>query len=175
MPKVIKNLKDNIISTSKEELFNKGFKELNMRNIAKKNNTAVGTIYNYFKNKEMLVASIILEDWLKAVEKIKYVANNTSSVSEGLEGILNAIKSFYDLYSDVFRNSGLPNVKVAYKDKYEMLLSGVKEEIKILLDRFDVSYDEFQITFIVSNIFSSVTNDWPFEQTINLLQKVIKE
>ena len=87
MPKVIKDLKNNILSVSKDELFNKGYKELNMRNIAKRTNTAVGTIYNYFNSKEILVASIILEDWYKSTDEIKSVTDRALSIEEGLKGI----------------------------------------------------------------------------------------
>lgn len=175
MPKVIKDLRNNILSVSKDELFNKGYKELNMRNIAKRTNTAVGTIYNYFNSKEILVASIILEDWYKSIDEIKSVTDRALSIEEGLKGILKAISSFYSLYGSVFQNSGLPNIKIAYPDKYEMLNKGISEEIIKLMNKFNSSYDDFEITFIVSNIFSSVTNNWPLEQTINILNKIIKE
>lgn len=175
MPKVIKDLRNNILSVSKDELFNKGYKELNMRNIAKRTNTAVGTIYNYFNSKEMLVASIILEDWYKSTDEIKSVTDRALSIEEGLKGILKAISSFYSLYGSVFQNSGLPNIKITYPDKYEMLNKGIGEEIIKLMNKFNSSYDDFEITFIVSNIFSSVTNNWPLEQTINILNKIIKE
>lgn len=175
MPKLILNLRDNILSSAKTILFDKGYQELNMRMLAKLNNTAVGTIYNYFPSKDLLVASIVAEDWHLKMNEIKEVSKSVSTFDEGIEKIILIINSFYSMYRNVFRSSGLKNVREEYPDKYDLLISSIGFEIEELLRHFNISFTDFEITFIVTNIFVSVTNDWPYEQTIHILKKIVKE
>lgn len=52
-------LRESIISVAEKEFASKGFKAASMRTIAKKANTTIGNLYNYFKNKEELLDEVI--------------------------------------------------------------------------------------------------------------------
>ena len=53
------DLRQNILDAAEKEFLKKGFKEASMRTIAKKANTTLGNIYNYFKNKEELLEAVL--------------------------------------------------------------------------------------------------------------------
>ena len=63
MPKIIKNVKEDLLTEGKKQLLSNGYLNLNIRNITKECNIGTGTFYNYFKNKEQLVIDILSNDW----------------------------------------------------------------------------------------------------------------
>ena len=54
MPKIIPDLKKNIINKGRTILFEEGYDALSMRRMASECGIAVGTIYNYMRNKDDL-------------------------------------------------------------------------------------------------------------------------
>ncbi|MGL5353195.1 MAG: TetR/AcrR family transcriptional regulator [Clostridium sp.] len=58
----VKNLelKEIIIDVARDEFMKKGFKDSSMRVIAKKSNTTLGNLYNYFESKEKLLDEVMV-------------------------------------------------------------------------------------------------------------------
>lgn len=71
MPKGFDNLKETIIQESRKLLSNKGYKDLNIREIAKNCDIASGTFYNYFSSKDDLILEIVREDWRQITDLIE--------------------------------------------------------------------------------------------------------
>ena len=63
MPKIIENARDEIIAEAKRQLFENGYAKTTIRSVAGAIGIGMGTIYNYFSSKDMLISSFILEDW----------------------------------------------------------------------------------------------------------------
>ena len=51
--------KDEILEAAKREAKDKGLESIGMREIARASNIALGTLYNYFPNKDVLILSTI--------------------------------------------------------------------------------------------------------------------
>ena len=81
MPKIIAEINDKILEGTKRMMLENQNDNFSLRMIAKECGIAVGTIYNYFENKEMLIAKIHLEDWKKAMAKIDEGFKSIDSVS----------------------------------------------------------------------------------------------
>ena len=62
MPKIIENIKEQIIEEAKRQLFENGYAKTTIRSVAKACGIGVGTIYNYFPSKEMLISAFMLDD-----------------------------------------------------------------------------------------------------------------
>ena len=71
MPKIIENLREEILAQAKKQIKERGYKNTTIRSVAAECGIAVGTVYNYFKSKDMLIASFILSDWIECVEAIQ--------------------------------------------------------------------------------------------------------
>lgn len=67
MPKVIAQLRGDILSNARQILFSEGYDTFTMRSVTAACHVAVGTVYNYFPSKVMVVAEVILEDWKAAL------------------------------------------------------------------------------------------------------------
>ena len=57
MPKIIKNPEDRILQAARNRLLDKDLSSFSLRGVAADCGIAVGTIYNYFKDKESLMAA----------------------------------------------------------------------------------------------------------------------
>ncbi|MDF2613417.1 MAG: TetR/AcrR family transcriptional regulator [Clostridia bacterium] len=77
------DLRENILQIAENEFLKRGFKGASMRTIAKKANTTLGNIYNYFSSKEELLEAVVGEVPLQ-IEKLlgnhtNYEADMTTS------------------------------------------------------------------------------------------------
>ena len=57
----------------------KGYAELSMKMIAKEMDVAVGTLYNYYKNKEDLTTSVIYISWVETFRKLDDILEGPKS------------------------------------------------------------------------------------------------
>ncbi len=78
-----KELYIKILESAKFEFFKNGFKNSEMRIIAKKSGVALGHIYNYFKNKNCLL-EVVLELVLKCLDQIFEEYNRKERIIIGL-------------------------------------------------------------------------------------------
>lgn len=103
MPKIIANLEENMLQISRKTLLEQGYRQLTIRGVARDCGVAVGTVYNYYESKEMLVATVILQDWKVAVERIRLRAESCTDLLEGLSAIRDEIAAFADIYRDFWQ------------------------------------------------------------------------
>ena len=71
MPKKIENVRVLLMQEAKRLLQIDGYAKLTMRSVAAACGVGVGTVYNYFSSKDMLIASFVLDDWLQALKKMQ--------------------------------------------------------------------------------------------------------
>ena len=135
MPKIIEGAREKILVNAKRRLFENGYQHLSLREVAKESGIATGTIYNYFANKDCLIANIMLEDWGKAVNKMEKKVKNAATVKEGVFGICEAIDGFYNIYARIWQQ---PSVAAAAtpdsKHRHEFLTGQIMEHMERLLE-----------------------------------------
>ena len=102
MPKIIENIKEQILEEGKHVLVNKNYKELNIRDIAKSCNIGIGTFYNYFKNKEELVNEIFMGDWIKLVKNFDKVKYSNLTFKDKLRLLYIDLDVFINNYMSIF-------------------------------------------------------------------------
>ena len=102
MPKIIENIKEQILDCGKQTLINKNYKELNIRDIAKQCGIGIGTFYNYFKNKDELVNEIFMGDWIKLSNNYKEKMYSDISIKNKLYYLYLDIDTFVENYMSIF-------------------------------------------------------------------------
>ncbi len=70
MPKLIVNIEDRIFLSAKELFYEKGYEHVNMKEISKRANISVGSLYNYFSNKNELYLSVLENSWNITFDKL---------------------------------------------------------------------------------------------------------
>lgn len=101
MPKIIKDVEKTIRNCALELFVELSYTAVDMKMISKKSGVAVGTLYNYYENKEQLYVSILKESWQNTFNKLDAISNLTISSEEKLRKFIST------LYEDIESRNGL--------------------------------------------------------------------
>lgn len=146
MPKIIDGLKATILACAKRMLLDKGYHNFTIRAVAHDCSIAVGTIYNYFPNKLMLIASIMADDWKADLGNIHADIAAACDLEAGLYAIYDGIQRFCRTYEPVW-DQFVPSTCEfgGVKNRHLLLRSQISEQITYLLEKFAFS-DECAFT-----------------------------
>ena len=98
MPKIIENLRERIIAAARAVLADNGYGALSMRALARACDVAPGTIYNYFRNKDEIVATLALADWRDTLDRMNATAKGASDLEQGLSSLCDELNTFTAAY-----------------------------------------------------------------------------
>ena len=173
MPKIIEGAREKILVNAKRRLFENGYQHLSLREVAKESGIATGTIYNYFANKDYLIANIMLEDWEKAVKKMDDKVAAAVTVKDGVFGICQAIDEFCEIYSCIWQQ---PSVAAAatpdLQHRHEFLTGQIGERVDRLLEAKGYGNKKNFSVLIVELILSSNGKEKVKEQLGTLLEQL---
>lgn len=158
MPKVIDEAREKILQSAKCRLKEEGYLGLSLRNVAKDCSIAVGTIYNYFKNKDTLIAEIMLEDWKQALVQMDACCENAETVQEGIVKIYEAIEKFSKIYEEVwnqFLQAGGAADEV--NSRHRMLCRQIELRLRKLLERTGYQKDTLSMRLMTELILAAVS------------------
>ena len=159
MAKIIENLYENIQTVGKKMLLEEGYNQMTLRLVASKCNIATGTIYNYFKSKDVLVATIMFKDWQELLDKTSPQLEKSKKAIDGLELIFNMIKDYTAIYQKAWIDYG--GSLIGLKDRHSILIKQISDMINLVFNRFkiDVSSTNF-ISEVL--LYSAIREDVSF-------------
>ena len=102
MPKIIEDIQKLLLEETKKQIKEKGYSNVTIRSIAKECNIGVGTFYNYYSSKDMIVASFLIEDWKECLLRMETIIENNS---KDLEEIYLLLKKFMYDNETIFKDS----------------------------------------------------------------------
>lgn len=106
MPKIIKDVEETIRNCAAELFVEFSYSNVDMKMISKKSGVAVGTLYNYYKNKKELYFSILKESWENTFNRLDAVSGLSISSEEKLRKFIST------LYEDIEARNGLGKVLI---------------------------------------------------------------
>ena len=80
MSRVIENPKQLILSNAKKILYNQGYHKLSMRALSKACDIALGTIYNYYPTKKVLIIEMMTEYWQNYLDSVREIATSNTDL-----------------------------------------------------------------------------------------------
>ncbi len=170
MPKIIEGAREKILLNAKRRLFEKGYQHLSLREVAKESGIATGTIYNYFANKDYLIANIMLEDWEAAAKKMEARIQESGSVKDGVAGICSSVDEFADIYKNVWSQPAVAAAAVSDVEHcHQFLTDQVGEKVNLLLDANGYG-EKKKFTVLISELILSQKNEQVREQLGDLLE-----
>lgn len=150
----------------------KGYAELSMKMIAKEMDVAVGTLYNYYKNKEDLTTSVIYISWVETFRKLDDILEGPKSSKEKASIFLSLLYDEMEerrgldnemLNSSFFKNEKLIQVQTEFRKRWEKLILEWGENKGI---NFSEDYTNRVINTMVSTITNSL-NEFEEEKEAN--------
>ena len=99
MPKVIENLRDRLLDELDRMLASED-SDVSLRGLAGRAGVAVGTIYNYFPDKDELVKALFEREWSRTGARASAAMARTSDPADRLDALLGVV---YDAAARVVR------------------------------------------------------------------------
>lgn len=174
MPKKLDNIRQKAIAETRKVLEEQGYGALAMRDIAKKCEVAVGTMYNYFPSKEYLTGCVVLEDWMVVYENMISVATGADLITQGLNGIYDLMREFV-IGHQYLTSFHAADAKTPYDfhERHLLLLKQIEDLLRMLQKRFGYSMDDAIVTFLAESILAFSVKGYPYSQIAPAITKLL--
>lgn len=174
MAKKLENIRENAIIETRKVLEEQGYEMLTMRDIAKKCDIAVGTMYNHFPSKEYLTGCVVLEDWTAVYECMTGAASNADSIGRGIYDIYDMMCKFaaQHRYLTSF-NSREAKTPCDFHERHTVLLKQIKALLEMLQKRFGCSVEDSITVFIAESILSFSVKKYSYSQIAPAIMKLL--
>lgn len=173
MPKIIENIKEQIIEEAKKQLFENGYAKTTIRSVAAALGIGVGTMYNYFSSKDMLISSFMLEDWRNCTLQMKKL--DTSDALIFLEGIHDYLKVFIDKYSFLFKDKEAASVySSVFTERHTQLRGVLAGIIMPVCEGKEYDDPEFMAEHIAESILFWTLEDVQFKKQAGIFEILLK-
>ena len=173
MPKVIEKLKEQLLSEAKRQVFELGYSQTTMRSIASACGVGVGTVYNYFKSKEMLVATFVYEDWKECLQAMSMLSY--AEPKPFLKSIYELLKGFAKANEKLFCDAEVAKlVSASFSARHKLLRSQISSII-LPLCAGKSQTPQFLADFIAESIICWAMENADFEAIYELLERILNE
>lgn len=167
MPKIIENVREQLLAEAKKQIKERGYAETTVRSVAGACGLGVGTVYNYFKSKEMLIASFVYEDWKNYLSYMQSLPKDDGYTL--LRGVYDSIKSFAAENERLFSDEdAAKQISVGSSARHKMLRGQISEII------LPVCGAEFCAEFVAESLICWSMEDIAFDSVYPLLERIIK-
>ena len=167
MPKIIANVREQIIDEAKRQIEKLGYENTTIRSVAKGCGIAVGTVYNYFQSKDMLIATFILQDWVACIESI--AQQPKESRKNFLAFIHISLLKFTESHYAIFNNKEAAKVfNSAFYERHKQIRGQLADLIN------NITGDRFTAEFVAEALLCWTIAGKSFDEIYELLPENIK-
>jgi AcrR family transcriptional regulator len=175
MPKIIEEAQRKILSIAKEQMLANGYSGLAIRDVARACNIATGTVYNYYPSKDMLAASVILEDWMDALDKMRAGSQNSEKVNDGLKTIHQSLISFQHEYAHIWSGYAFTGMtQEAFRKQHKLLVGQLVSIIRMLLEKHGMAQNDFIYTFLAESLLTAMGQNMAFDPLSEIIDRILQ-
>ena len=172
MPKIIENARGLILDEAKKQIREQGYAATTVRSVAAKCKVAIGTVYNYFPSKEILISSFMADDWKICMDNISAFPSNDTR--KFLYCIHENILTFADKHRDLFDDSDARRVfTAAFDQRHEQLIDSISLHVLPLCKEEYESDRIFTSRFIAECLLTLTMRNVDFEQMYRVIRKLL--
>ncbi len=173
MPKIIPNVREQLLNEARKQIAEQGYGKTTIRSVANACNLGVGTVYNYFKSKDMLIATFMAEDWKKCIADIE--RQSLDDHKTVLQCIYNALIDFITRYQPLFRDSDAEKVfAAAFAERHKQLRDQLVELILPICKQSSVPDKKFLAEYIAESLLTWTVAGVSFDKQYVIVCKIIK-
>ena len=170
MPKIIENIREKLLEEAKRQVMEQGYSAMTIRSVASACGVGVGTVYNYFSSKDMLVASFMLEDWMKCLAVIEDGCTKGEDAKEILHCIYDELHCFWGKYEPVFSDKKAEeSSSTSLHQRHGLLRGQIAKPLATLCARQNKADAEFLAEFIAESLLVWTRTERSFEEISSIL------
>ena len=155
MPKIIENIRAKLLDEARRQIEERGYKETTVRSVASALSIGLGTLYNYFESKDMLVASFMLEDWTKVMSEIRRYLESDDSPLQKLKSIYDGLLNYARSHEKIFRDtSARKTFAYSTEERHPILLGQISAMVLPILEGSDVEDKHLLADFISESMLT---------------------
>lgn len=174
MPKIIENVREQLLAEAKKQVAERGYANTTVRSVASACGLGIGTVYNYFESKEMLIATFVYEDWKKYLDEMKKLPTNDPK--RLLRGIYDSLRSFVadneKLFSD---EDAAKQISGGSASRHRMLRNQISEFILPVCEKEEGATQRFTAEFLAEAVICWSMENADFDTVYPILEKIIKK
>ena len=170
MPKIIENIREKLLEEAKRQVMEQGYATMTIRSVASACGVGVGTVYNYFASKDMLVASFMLEDWLICKQAIDLGCGEGNTIELALRHIYDGLNSFIAKYERLFKDeSAGAAFASSSKQHHKILCKQIAEPLLPFCQEQTSVKAEFLAAFVAESMLTWVCSECSYEDISSVL------
>ena len=174
MPKIIENVRGKLLEEARRQIEERGYKETTVRSVASALSIGLGTLYNYFESKDMLVASFMLEDWNESMAKMRESIESCEDAHEKLRLIYEGLRAFSDRHKNLFSD---PSARKTYahtmQERHPLLIGQISSVILPILSASDIEDKKLLADFIAESILTWSASGREYTELAPVFAKLI--
>ena len=176
MPKIIENVHGLLVDEAKRQIREEGYDSVTIRSIARECGIGLGTFYNYFKSKDMLIASFLLDDWKARIDKVKNENEGQSDPMVVVRSIHNELKEFIESNISIFTSaSAIKSFNSTAGNYHKMLRAQIAEPIFAACVKGGYEDAEFLSEFVAEAILTWTVAKKDYSQIESVIAKLFAQ
>lgn len=175
MPKIIENARRQLLDEAKKQVCENGYAKTTIRSVAKACGLGLGTVYNYFESKDMLIATFMLDDWQVSLQAMQKAAGSDAQTT--LRAVYDEVCVFSGKYHTLFADQSAAKVfAAAFAERHTMLRSQIAKVIRPVCETSSVRDKSFLADYIAESMLAWTTQGEakPFEALYAVIQQLLK-
>ena len=171
MPKILESIREQLLETARKQIERNGYAKTTIRSVAAECQIAVGTVYNYFPSKDMLIATFVSEDWRSCMDAV--AAHRDDDAKTRLKRIYDALCVFTERYRTLFSDA---DAEQAYRAAFSQRHRQLREQLAVQIEPIcaDGPDRRYCAEFIAESLLVWTLEGKPFEDIYQILQRLIK-
>ena len=173
MPKIIENVRGKLIDEAKEQIALNGYESVTIRSIAKGCGLGLGTFYNYFKSKDLLIATFLLEDWKERIKNITEKHATESNPMVVVNDLHNEVTSFIKEYNSIFTSpTAIKSFSMSGPGYHKFVRNQVAEPIYNSCVLAGIENAEFLSLFVAESVLTWTVAKKDYEEIAAIVSKL---
>lgn len=170
MPKVIENVRGQLLTEARKQISEQGYAKTTIRSIANGCKIAVGTVYNYFPSKEMLIASFVADDWYRCMKP--FHETPPRDAEDVLHRIFDMLRDFSAGHRALFTD---PDAEKAFSAIFSTRHRQLRDQLAALILPFctDDASPSFLSSFLAESVLTWTMAGEPFDRIFSVLGKLL--
>ena len=170
MPKIIENLRPQLLEEARRQIASRGYAGTTIRSVASACHVGVGTVYNYFPSKDVLIATFMAQEWLECLKRVKTYPEHSSF--EVLESLYNVLTEFSARHKSLFCDESAHKVfATVFSQRHKQLRSQLAQFILPMCQNKESG--EFLAEFIAESLLSWTVSGQSFENQYAIIKNLL--